>query len=1053
MGRHFALVAIALLCALPIHAQEQGGSIQGIVKDPSGAILPGVTIEVRSPSVVGVNTTITDELGVYRFPALPSGVYELTAKLPGFADRKVTDVLLQLGQTLKIDLQLAVAGTVQEVLVVEEAPIIDVKQNAAAANISQDIIDRIPKGRDFTSVVATAPGVSDESRAGGLQIDGSSGSENRFIIDGMDTTNLRTGVSSKTLYVDFLEEVQVKSSGYSAEYGGATGGVISAVTKAGGNSYHGSVGGYYRNQKMQGNVRGSWRVDPLTDCNTCSGTPQFLKTPDSPFQIYTPLADFGGPVLKDKLWFYAAGSYNRQNNQRHVFFHTLAPPFPERNFNWWSDSKYLNWNVTSQLNNKMRVRVSGGNTRGASRGSAPSYTPSGTVFSDGVPTHLMTTSAFDTDPEAFKDRWERTGDNTRNDLYTVNYDWVITPKLFVNIQSGYLAYDRNTPAEFAGKEIIHSFSTTNQCVGAAGSSTCPYPEIPSNLQFVSGYSDNKSTAQTVKDLYTRSYANANTSLFKNWLGDHQFKFGVRFERLGNDVDDGRRQPTISLNWNRTRSTLDGRNVRGAYGYYTVTRNVVSFGNVHSNNWSFWAQDSWTIKHDFTLNAGVRTENEHVPSYVQGLPGIEFGFRDKIAPRIGFAYDVTGNGLWKVYGSYGRYFDITKLEMPRGSFGADHWITYYWTLDTFNWPSIKCQEGPTGCPGTFIEQVDNRHAANAADPNLTAFFGHEQNTIEPNLKPVQTGELTFGLDHELSGKMSIGVRYTHKWLDRTIEDSGINVPGVGEVFFIANPGFGVAKQILPKPAPPLPTAQRDYDGVEFRFRKLLAKRWSLNSSYLWSRLFGNYGGLASSDENGRNAPNVDRYFDGEYLLFDSKGKPVLGLLPTDRPHNYKSQVTYDAPWGTRVGLDSQVSSGNPLSTNISLLSYSPTFINGRGDLGRTPILSQFDMFLQHDLKLPGTEKKINLNGNVDNLFDQKTVLNQTATPWRDNFSVPASLAAATAPPGVLTPRDAYLLAGYDPVALSAAIRAAGGRHRKNSLFGMPSAVQGRRVVRLGMKYNF
>src|SRR5262249_55635472 len=156
--------------------------------------------------------------------------------------------------------------------------------------------------------------------------------------------------------------------------------------------------------------------------------------------------------------------------------------------------------------------------------------------------------------------------------------------------------------------------------------------------------------------------NANTNVFRNFLGDHQFKFGVRFERLGNDVDDGRRQPTISLNWNRSRSTLDGRNIRGSYGYYTGTKKKVSFGKVHSNNWSFWAQDSWTIKRNFTLNAGVRTENEHVPSYVDGLPGIEFGFRDKIAPRVGFAYDLTGNGSWKAYGSYGKYFDITKLEL-------------------------------------------------------------------------------------------------------------------------------------------------------------------------------------------------------------------------------------------------------------------------------------------------------------------------------------------------------------------------------------------------------
>ncbi|MBI4475232.1 MAG: hypothetical protein HY646_21395, partial [Acidobacteria bacterium] len=881
--------------------------------------------------------------------------------------------------------------------------------------------------------------------------DGSSGSENRFIIDGMDTTNLRTGVSSKSLFVDFLQEVQVKSSGYSAEYGGSTGGVISAITKAGSDTFHGSIGTYFRSQKMQGAVRGSWRIDPLTDCNTCSGTPQFLKTPDSPFQVYNPIGDIGGPIFKDKLWFYFGASYNRQNNQRDVTFHTAAPPFPQRHFEWWSDNKYFNWNVTSQLNNKIRVRFTAGNTRNANRGTAPAFQPSGTVFSDGVPTDGMTTAAFDTNPEAYKNRWERTGGNSRNDLYSGNFDWIPTPRFFVNIQSGYLAYDNNTPAEFAGTNIVHSFSTTNQCVGTPGSNTCPYPDIPANLQFVSGYSDNKSTSRTVKDLFTRAYVNANTVLFKNWMGAHEFKFGVRFERLGNDVDAGNRHPTIALNWNRSRSTLDGRNVRGRYGYYTVSRSVVTVGNVHSNNWSFWAQDSWTIKRDFTLNAGVRTENEHVPSYVDGLPGIDFGFRDKIAPRIGFAYDVGGAGDWKIYGSYGKYFDITKLEMPRGSFGAEHWIIYYWTLDTFDWPSIQCQEGRTGCPGTFIEQIDNRHPANAADPALTSYFGREQNTIDPDLMPVETGELTFGLDHELNRRTSISVRYTHKWLDRTIEDSGINVPGVGEVFFIANPGFGVAKQILPNPAPPLPKAVRNYDGIEVRFRKLLSQRWSINTSYLWSRLFGNYGGLASSDENGRTSPNVDRYFDGEYLLFDSKGRPVLGLLPTDRPHYYKAQATYDTPWGTTIGLDTQISSGTPRSTTISMIGYSPTFINGRGDLGRMPVFSVFDMFLQHDIQIG--DRKFNVNANFDNLFDQKNITNVTSTPWRDGFSVPASIASATAPPGVLAPRDAYILGGYDPVALSAAIRAAGGTHRTSSLFGLPSQFQGRRQIRIGVKFAF
>jgi hypothetical protein len=394
----------------------------------------------------------------------------------------------------------------------------------------------------------------------------------------------------------------------------------------------------------------------------------------------------------------------------------------------------------------------------------------------------------------------------------------------------------------------------------------------------------------------------------------------------------------------------------------------------------------------------------------------------------------------------------KLELPRGSFGADHWIRYYWTLDTFDWPSINCQEGPTGCPGTFIEQEDLRHPSNQADPALTAYFGREQNTVDPNLKPLETGELTFGMDHELSRTMSVGVRYTHTWLVRTIEDVGVVVPGIGEVFFIGNPGEGVARQILPEPAPAFPKAQRDYDALEFRLTRRFANRWSLLGGYTWSRLFGNYGGLASSDENGRTSPNVERYFDGQYLVFDKNGQPVAGLLPTDRPHYFKATGTYDTPWGTMIGLYAQVSSGTVKSTSISLLNFSPTFINGRGDLGRTPVWSQVDLFLQHDFRLPGGHR-LNLNVNVDNLFDQDAITSYTTTPWRDNFTVPSSVASSSTTPGVLSARDAYLLSGYDPNFLVSAIRSAGGRMRDNSLYDRPSGFQGRRQVRFGIKYSF
>jgi len=1055
MRKLAALLAAALLSAVPLCAQEQTGSIQGTVKDSSGAVLPGVTVEARSPSLVGVSTAVTDADGSFRFPALPPGTYSITATLGGFADKKSEGIVLTLGQTLKLDLAMALKGLSESVSVTAEAPLIDVKSNGAQATIGKEVIDRIPKGRDFTSVITQAPGADAEAKAGGTQIDGASGSENRFIVDGMDTTALRNGVSQKTVYTDFLQEVQVKSAGYNAEYPGATGGVISAITKSGSNTLHGSLGTYYRNNDLEGSIRPAWRINPNDNV-----TPEFLTTPGyggvgcqsncTSFQNWNPIGDIGGPIFRDRLWYYLGTSYNRVNGEETAAFKNSPKPYFTDTFHTTSEDTFYNWNITTQLSNAFRVRVTGNNQRSKNRGASPALQPNGSTFADGTPTDGFTNAAFPTtngvfDPQKYADTYKNTGNNTINDLYAGNLDWVITSRFFANVQTGYFKYNTYTPTSFAGNQIIHSFSASN--IGLAG--------VPANLQQQNGFADvSKSSSLTKADQYTRAYVNLNTTLFKNMKGEHQFKFGLRFERDGNFVDAGNQQPTISLFWNQADSTRTGQIVRGQYGYYTVSRGVVTQGNVHSNNWGFWAQDSWTAGKKLTINAGVRTEDEHVPSYRPDEPGIDFGFRDKIAPRLGFAYDIRGDSTWKAYGSFGKFFDITKLEMPRGSFGAEHWLIYYYTLDTFDWPSINCQEGGA-CPGTPIEVVDNRHPANAVDPTLTAYFGHAQNTIDPAIKPVETGEAIGGIDHELNSKMSVGVRYSHKWLDRTIEDSGVLIGGA-EVFFIANPGFGVTHQILAPPAPPLPTALRHYDAVEVRLEKRYADRWSFLGTYTWSRLYGNYGGLASSDENGRTSPNVNRYFDGEYLLFDSKGNPVYGPLPTDRPNYLKLQGTYDLPWGTTVGVFQTVAQGTPMSTEINWNGFGGNnqggvFVNGRGDLGRTPLYTQTDVYLQQDVKMPFTHSKVNVNLNVSNLFDQDTILDENHAPYRDKFIAPGQSTNGSSTQ--LSAADQFFFNGFDVNQVVAAMRASGATMRDNPLFLKPTSFLGRRSIRFGVKWTF
>jgi carboxypeptidase family protein/TonB-dependent receptor-like protein len=1001
--RTCAALFTVLLLALPAVAQEQTGSIQGVVKDSSGAVLPGVTVEARSPSAVGVSTAVSDANGIYRFPALPPGTYEVSASLQSFVPAKVGDAIVTLGKQLTIDLVLKLAGVSESVTVTGESPIIDVKQNAAFATIQRETIERMPKGRDFATILRQAPGAQSETKAGncgdgcGVQIDGASGSENRWVIDGMDTTQLQNGTSGKTMLLDFVQEVQVKSSGYNAEFGGATGGVINVLTKSGSNQFHGQGGSYFQNDGMLGDIRPFVRFNPqhtsipetglIGNSSTgCTTSPTCLDTNDK-WTYWSPMGDIGGPILTDKLWFYGSAAYTKNNYERDATFYN-DPTKTNRHFTWWDDAKYFNYNVSSQLSNSVRVKFNGSNQRNGDRRTAPTVQPdnalaldASTIYPNGVPSKGMSLSTFDRNADgtinqaAFDNRWTNVGHNSTNDTYTGNLDWVIKPTFFVNVAGGSYRTDATTPPEFRGDQVVHVFNGSNSDSEMASKG---YPTVPSQYQNVSGFTDNKSSQGTVRNIFTRYFVNANTTFFRNMGGQHTFKAGMRFERFGNDVFNGNALPRVQLFWGQTYTNPDTNKVlTGKYGYYYVEQ-PGTIGKVHSNNYSFWVQDSWEITPRLTVNAGVRTENEHIPSFKDQTQfpdalDITFGFKDKIAPRAGFAYDIKGDGKWKAYGSYGWFYDITKLELPRGSFGGDHWIQYFYTLDDPDYSKIQCGEGTSGCPGTYIgpgNGYDLRHSSNQVDEFFEEYFNRPGMTgIDPDLKPVKTGEWTGGLDHELNPTMSLGVRYVHKWMFRTIEDTGILYKGT-EDYLIANPGEGLAVTMEPAyPGFPTPKPKRNYDGVELRLNKRFSNHWNGQASYLYSRLYGNYSGLASADENGRVSPNVNRYYDHTVMSYGSNGKPVYGLLPTDRPHTFKLSGAYDFKWGTILGANWFIESGVPQTTVVRFTGY-PVFVNGRGDLGRTPVMSQLDLNVMQEFKLAG-RSRVQLLANIDNTFDQDT----------------------------------------------------------------------------------
>jgi hypothetical protein len=289
-----ALPLFFLLVAASAFAQTTGG-LTGRVTDSTGAALPGVTVEARSPSLQGVRSDTTDSEGLYRLSILPPGSYEVRFVLDGFGSEARRDVRVQLGKDASLDSVLKPASVSETMTVVGVAPVFDTTSTSVGTNLDLIAIEALPTGRNYASIVQVAPGVSSDANSSNanqstITVYGSSGAENAFYIDGVNTTQMEYGFQGKNLNFEFIQEVEVKTGGYEAEFGRATGGIINVITKSGGNQFRGDVFGYLDNDALQRDT------EPVDSSN---GAVVGFDRSDWG-------ADLGGYVIHDKLWFFAA---------------------------------------------------------------------------------------------------------------------------------------------------------------------------------------------------------------------------------------------------------------------------------------------------------------------------------------------------------------------------------------------------------------------------------------------------------------------------------------------------------------------------------------------------------------------------------------------------------------------------------------------------------------------------------------------------------------------------------------------------------------------------
>jgi hypothetical protein len=299
VSRVRAMVIAAGLVAGTAAAQTTG-RITGSVTDESKAGLPGVTVEAKGPALQGSRATSTDASGLYRLTLLPPGTYMVTFTLQGFATESQTGVTVSLGKDTAVDILMRPAVK-ESVTVSGETPVVDVTSTAVGTNLTATAIQSLPTGRNYSAVVQVAPGTSSDANPENkdqstITVYGSSGAENSYFIDGVNTTGVEYGFQGKELNYEFIQEIDVKTGGYEAEHGRSTGGIINVITKSGGNEYHGDVFAYYDKDSLQAKAQ---------SVVSTGGTVKGFTKEDYGL-------DFGGYFVKDKLWFYAA--YDRVDN-------------------------------------------------------------------------------------------------------------------------------------------------------------------------------------------------------------------------------------------------------------------------------------------------------------------------------------------------------------------------------------------------------------------------------------------------------------------------------------------------------------------------------------------------------------------------------------------------------------------------------------------------------------------------------------------------------------------------------------------------------------------
>lgn len=859
-----AIVAVGLVLATASGAwAQQRGSISGRVLDASGLALPGATVTVTDQNTGFARDVVTADTGAYTFSNLEPGTYTVTVELSGFASLKRPDVRLTAGSQTEIELKMQIAGVQEQIVVTGEAPLVERSSNKIGGTLSGGEIDAVPSNfRNFTALTQLVPGMTPNPAAssfegGQVVANGTPSQGNVYLLDGMYNNDDRLGGSQGTqvrLVLDNIEEYQVLSNQYSAEYGGGAGAIINMITRGGSNKFSGRAYSYFRDEKF--NNRNAFLPDSAPKPDELTRQMGF---------------GIGGPILLNRAHFMYSFERDDERIAGQKRFPASAAPLARDfvgAFTVKATNQFARGDVQLSPSNIINVRwlLETAPTRG-----------------EGFNTNTETIDA---------QQWESDWDQ----LFSGTYTAVLSNRLSNVIRVGRIGEQLGTGAQTF-------FDDNVNFVGFDGRD--PFTLGQRNVH--PSYFTGKGGEGLNTRIRTYTFDESFTYFVPSLMGEHTFKGGVG---ISFNQSPPRAAVSSGTYQFRTDAAYDPNNPASYPFQFDITvgpPGVDSYAVFSKDRRNyFFVEDQWKVKPNVTLNMGLRYDHQRQTP----------ASKDDFSPRAGLAWDISGQGRTVVRGGVGKFYSYVPISIDLAHQQTAVRTLYpNITITDVNSPILRPDviADSLGNLGVAVLSPAGRAELTRLRDSLLAgsTFNRNPRLDSADRQLPYAISWSVGFNHQLTANSAIAADYVGN-----VSRDQVGIVDLNEPVNRVRPGvaaFDPGASLIPAEARGtnfqrvLQTQTRDefggkYNSLQVSFLRRMANKWSGRVAYTVQKSY--YVGLGNPDNR---RVWLDNEIDADYGRFASDRRHVLAMSGTVNPWKTLSIATVisaisGAPINETVGTD-------------------------------------------------------------------------------------------------------------------------------------------------------